>query len=279
MSDENYYQRWYEQNGNSLNAARREKYASDPEYRSKILKRNRAARKKRREMTVEERRAIERAKHIAPAASWKTVQQEIDLNGRKVVATLFSIGALAKRLDRGISTVRVWERQGLLPETPYRSEKGDRLYTLDMVESIRRALWEAGKLTEADGKLREKKRPDAVVRWVRFADGREQYVPLYKFGVLAQAVQRTVVALAQMEKLGRLPETPLRASSLNYRLYTVEMIEIVAQAFRRRGGSIRARDEWEEFHDEIEKEWMKLGVGKNAQVIGKENEDEGEGDR
>jgi hypothetical protein len=57
------------------------------------------------------------------------------------------------------------------------------------------------------------------------------------------------------------------------------MIEIVAQAFRRRGGSIRARDEWEEFHDEIEKEWMKLGVGKNAQVIGKENEDEGEGDR
>src|SRR5687767_3234985 len=110
MPDENYYQKWYEEHGGSLNKARRDRYASDPDYRTKILKRNRDARKKRRELTVEERRQLENAKRVAPSTAWKTVQQEIEINGKRVLATLFSIGALAKRLGKGISTVRVWER-------------------------------------------------------------------------------------------------------------------------------------------------------------------------
>lgn len=270
----NYYKKWYDENGSDMNAARRKRYAEDSKYRRGVLARNRAARELRREADAKDQQARRGAKKVATAPAWKTVQQEVVVGGKTIVATLFTIGALAKRLGRGISTVRVWERQGLLPETPYRSPKGDRLYTLDLVESIRRTLWEMGKLTNAEGKLRQKRRPDASVKWVRFSDGQEKLVPLYKFGVLAQAVGRTVVALAQMEKSERLPITPLRASSLRYRLYTVEMVEIVSEAFRKRGSTIRSKYEWRDLRNEVDAGWRRLGVDRTAIVMDKEQDDD-----
>jgi DNA-binding transcriptional MerR regulator len=247
-----YYQGWYADNGEDLNDRRRKRYKNDPEYRAKVQEWNRRAREKRKEDRDREKKARRRAVKMTSTGAWKTVEIEVDGVKRR----MFTIGALAKALGKGVSTIRVWERMGVLPETPYRSGKGDRLYSVEMVEEIQQQLRRGGKLDASKLKLRKK--PTHVVREVRYSDGEVEKVQLFKIGSLARAVSRTVVALTQMEKRGVLPRTPLLASSLNYRLYTVEMIEAVQKAFEKRGGQVRGRSEWEDFHNEIEDEWTEL---------------------
>lgn len=253
-----YFQGWYDEHRDDLNRSRRERYATDAEYRAKVREWNDAARgrrrKRRREAAIAEARKVKEAVKLRAGGTWKTVEVEVD--GVKV--PMFTIGAMAKALGKGISTIRVWERTGVLPETPYRSARGDRLYTLEMVEAARKALHKAGRL-DIDV-LKEKKTPPYVDRVVVFGGGREVKLRLYKIGTLANAVSRTVVALTQMEKRGALPRTTLVASSLEYRLYTLDMIEVVQAAFNKRGGIIRGQSEWEDFHDEIVEGWTRLGI-------------------
>jgi MerR HTH family regulatory protein len=249
-----YFQGWYDEHRDDLNKRRRERYANDPAYRKRVQGWNDAARERRRKTAEAEGRQVKQAVKLRSLATWKTVEVEVD----GVAVHMFTIGALAKALGKGISTIRVWERNGTLPETPHRSKRGDRLYTLEMVEAARKALYKAGKLDSAV--LQEKKRPPYVDRVVVFRSGAETMLRLYKVGTLAGAVNRTVVALAQMEKRGVLPRTPLLASSLEYRLYTLDMIEVVQEAFNKRGGVVRGQSEWEDFHDEIVDGWTRLGI-------------------
>lgn len=250
-----YFQEWYGENRDDLNERRRERYATDEEYRAKVQKWNRDARERRRREADKEDRRVRKAVKLGTSGSWKTVEIEVD--GVKV--RMFTIGALARAIGKGISTIRVWERNGTLPETPYRSKKGDRLYTLEMVEAIQKELRKAGKLNR--GTLSEKKRPTYVEKPVVFNGTDEPVVMrLYKVGTLARAVDRTVVAITQMEKRGVLPKTPLVSSSLEYRLYSIDMIEVVQGAFSKRGGTIRGQSEWEDFCDEVVEGWEALGV-------------------
>ena len=164
---QDYFQEWYDDNRDDLNERRRARYAADPEYRKKVQKWNQDARARRRKEAAREDREAKRAVKIKTAGAWKTVEVEVD----GVMVRMFTIGALARAIGKGISTIRVWERNGTLPETPYRSKKGDRLYTLEMVESIQKALRQAGKLDI--GVLKEKKRPAYVEKSVRFKGKRK----------------------------------------------------------------------------------------------------------
>lgn len=254
-----YYQDWYEKNGKNLSARRKERYATDPEYRSKILSRNKETRSESRKVEEVERTKAYRARRITSTGSWKTVDKTVEIDGEKVTIKMFTIGAVAKAIGRGISTVRVWEREGLLPKTSYRSDKGDRLYTLDAVTEMRRVLRSMGRL--GDQRInRRKNRTLSTTRKVQFSDGSVLSLPLYKIGSLAKAVDRTVVALVQMEKAERLPRTTLLASKLQYRLYTVGMIEVVREAMASRGGRIRGKADWEAFFCEIQGGWSSMGV-------------------
>lgn len=255
MDEENsYFKKWYDEHSDGLNAQRREKYKNDPEYRKRVKEWNRRAREKRTEERAEQRRAERRAVKMKASSSWKTIDVEVDGVKRR----MFTIGALAKALGRGVSTVRVWERMKVLPETPYRSDKGDRLYSVEMVEEIRDQLKEQGKLDTS--RMKRKPKPTFVIRDVEYEDGTVQKTQLFKVGSLAKAVGRTVVALTQMEKRGDLPRTPLLASSIKYRLYTVGMIEAVQAAFEKRGWQVRGRSEWEDFYYEIEDAWEEQGL-------------------
>ena len=252
---QDYFQGWYDDNKDSLNERRRQRYAIDSDYREKVQRWNRDARDRRRKKVEEEDRKARRSVKLRSSGAWKTVEVEVD----GVMVRMFTIGALARAIGKGISTIRVWERNGTLPETPYRSKKGDRLYTLEMVESIQRALRKAGKLEISV--LKEKARPTYIEKDVRFKTQKKTLrMRLYKVGTLAKAVNRTVVAITQMEKREVLPKTPLVASSLEYRLYTLDMIEAVQAAFDRRGGAIRGQSEWEDFYDEVVEGWTRLGV-------------------
>jgi DNA-binding transcriptional MerR regulator len=240
------------------NARRRDKYKEDPEYRARVRGWNAAGRQRTKEAVLE-------AVKVRPVSgSWKTVEIEID----GVLTKVFTVGALAKAIGKGVSTIRMWERNGVLPQTPYRSPRGDRLYTLEMVEQVREAMRRSGKLKQA--LLEPISKPPFLVRKVRFGDEAPVVMRLYKVGSLAQAANRTVASLFLMEKRGGLPKTPLIASDLKYRLYTVEMIEVVQRAFAKRGGRIRGRADWLGFYEEIVREWTRLGV-MDARV---EDEDE-----
>lgn len=250
------FQEWYAENGDDLNAKRKERYANDPAYRDQTLRTNQRWRDKRKRANRKEREKQRKAAKLKPTEStWKTVDIEVD----GVLTPMYTIGALARAIGRGISTVRVWEREGILPATEHRSPKGDRLYSVDQVAKLRKLLKKTGRLKDA--KLLQKKRvPEAVVRMVKFKDGERRQMRLYKVGTLASVVGRTVVSLTQMEKMGRLPITPLRASSLAYRLYTHAMIESVEEAFSHFGGTVRGNAEWDEFFLRIRKNWTSQGI-------------------
>jgi hypothetical protein len=47
---------------------------------------------------------------------------------------------LADALGKSMSTINFWQRFGTIPETPFRSHGGYRLYTVEMVEGIKAAL-------------------------------------------------------------------------------------------------------------------------------------------
>jgi hypothetical protein len=60
--------------------------------------------------------------------------KEYVING--VELEMFTIGELAKRLDRQRQTLRKWEKQGIIPQAIYRSGADRRLYTKNQIEAI-----------------------------------------------------------------------------------------------------------------------------------------------
>jgi len=250
-----YFQGWYEGHKDTFNEQRRARYANDSEYRDRVQQWNQETRRRNREEAEQEDLEVRQAVKLKSSGSWKTVDVEVD----GVQVPMFTISALAKAVGKGISTIRVWEKNGTLPTTPYRSDKGDRLYTLEMIESVQKALYRAGKLER--GVLKRKKGPAYVERDVKFRLLDEPVaMRLYKVGTLAKAVNRTVISVVQMEKKGCLPRTPLVTSSIEYRLYTLDMIEAVQGAFERRGGAVRGKEEWRDLYEEIVRDWTKLGI-------------------
>lgn len=92
----NNFKQWYAKNKDELNAARKERYHSDPEYRQKIIERQKIARhKKPRPVTPIERRSF----------------REID--GKKT--QVFRIGAVCEYAGCSERTLRGWEQDGLIP--------------------------------------------------------------------------------------------------------------------------------------------------------------------
>jgi DNA-binding transcriptional MerR regulator len=262
QKDREYFRGWYENNADELNSTRKLKYSSDPSYRAKVLEQNRIARLRRKEAKLASRRLL----HPDPAKtrvvrSWKTKQATITASGKPLTAKMFTVGAVADLLGCSVQAIRLWERRKVIPETPFRGEnkktiKGDRFYTLDMVDTLREILLAKGYLDSG----RPKPRPMLMVtRSVTLSTGEVVDLDLYRIGELAEAVRRTVVSLEQLESRGFLPETPFRLSEAGYRLYTRDMIASVKQAFESRGWEIRGQ-EWAVFATEIEESWKAQGV-------------------
>jgi hypothetical protein len=243
---------WYGENADDLNARRRERYATDKEHREHVRKVNREASARRRAESAAEKAEAQKEVKLAKGTGWRTEKVEVD----GVFVTMFTIGALAQATGLSISTLRVWERRGFLPETPYRSSRGDRLYPLELVEKSRKAIRTARR------EVPQKKKRDrtCVVRQIEFGNGEVHEIRLYKISVLARAINRTVVGVALMESKGYLPETPFRGSAIGYRLYTLEMIEVVKKALEKRGSVMRQKADLRDFHDEVIDGWVELGV-------------------
>jgi DNA-binding transcriptional MerR regulator len=245
---------WYKLHGARLNEKRKQRYHSDPEYRKKVLETNQQSRRQRKQA---DDAPTKRPRVKKESERFKTVK--VLINGIEV--DLYTVGALAEALGCSIQAIRLWERQGIIPPSTVRSgkgENGDRLYSKDEIEEIRKVLDAQGRLRRDGDKPSVETRP--LIRFVRYPDGSIKKVKLLLIGALAKAVQRNVVTLEQLEAKGFLPKTPLRASSVGRRLYTARMIAAVKSAFDARGGEIRGEAAWKEFHDDVLARWTAQGV-------------------
>jgi len=245
------FSQWYASNGERLNENRRNRYHTDPEYRQRVLEKNRESRRKRREESLKNRPP--KPPKDPNDRKWKTVS--VRYEGKKQEA--YTIGALAQKLGCSIQAIRLWERQGVIPNAPLRSPTGDRLYTPEAVKEIRATLKKKGRLS-SESRKRNPDRP--LKRYARFRDGNVREVQLYLIGALAVAVNRNVVTLEQMEVRGALPETPFRVSRVGRRLYSKGMIEAVKATFVEQQDDLRGDAAWKRFHDAIVARWTALGV-------------------
>lgn len=262
------FQRWYEENAENFNKSRRDRYKTDPEYRKEVLARNKLYRQQQRAEKREARieavlqtgsRSGELKARVRP--KWKTVTKVVD--GKPL--TLFTVGAFAARLQVSVQAIRLWEKQKVIPPAKVRGENGDRLYSLEEIESCRSLLKEQGRLPEERAKRDPKNEP----RELQLSDGTKASLPLFTIGALADRVGKTVVTVSQMERKDYLPPTPFRGSSVRRRLYTEKMLEVVQKAFVARELSAAPRAEtWAVFRSAVEDGWKKAKMyGGKAKVL------------
>jgi DNA-binding transcriptional MerR regulator len=252
------FKTWYKEHGQELNASRRDRYKTDPAYKQQVLAANRESRRRRREAQLVERAAEQKAKKVRTVRQWKEVVMDVD----GVRTQFLTIGAVAAILGRSKIGVRLLEKKGVIEATPYRNPQGERLYSPARILEIKKQL-------EASGLLDRKKPagvPEFVQCRVKLSDGSVRIVPLFRIGVMAQAVGRSTITLEQMERRKAIPSTPLRLSS-NRRVFTIEQIDAVKQAFDRRGGDLRVDTDKSLLRQEILADWAKLKLV-GAKVLG-----------
>ena len=148
VSEQNYYKDWYEKNRGDLLARRRAKYRSDPEYAEKCKENARDYRKRAKKT---ERKEGPQTRERKPVL--------VDVGGQQRKG--WSVGHLAKRINRSVPTSNHWAKHGLLPETPIRSDGGARLYTDAMIMAVGEAVGRRGQVSRRD----ESFRSEIAERW------------------------------------------------------------------------------------------------------------------
>jgi len=152
--DRSQYQRdYYESHRDALSERRQERYRGDPAYRDEAIRRARDYRARKRQ---ERERLREQGLLPPPRTSGPRTPLRVLVNGEQTVA--YTVGRVAQDLGRSKNTLNYWTRIGLLPPTPYRSPRGDRLYTEAMVLVLRFALGRRPRVSARDREFTEEVR-------------------------------------------------------------------------------------------------------------------------
>jgi hypothetical protein len=138
-----YYAYWYQQNKDRISDKRKRAYNEDPDYKEKVLSQSAEHRERQR---AESRVKIPR--HQVPK-KYKTG------DGGKVV--LFSIGFFAMFISRSVQSINEWERNGILPRTPYiQGTRRFRFYTQAMMEAVKEHVGTKRRLYPVDPEMYDK---------------------------------------------------------------------------------------------------------------------------
>lgn len=121
-----YFAEYYRENGREIRKARRARYAEDPEFRKRCQERMRARR---------EQKQSEGTSNL-PAAGRELFMA---IDGNRVAC--WTISTLAMKVGRTQQALNNWQRWGVLPETPLKTDGGIRLYTEEMIEVVRAAIY------------------------------------------------------------------------------------------------------------------------------------------
>lgn len=248
------FKEWYDRNGAKLNAQRRAKYHSDPAYKERVRRLNRESKARRKAEMAAQGLVREPSPRIV-------LQKVVDLRtGQPAPAGEYcTIGTLAEELGCSASSIRVWTRDGKIPQSPFRVETdldGTWLYDAELKSRIRQAI-------EASGRMPLRSLyGDEVWAYVQPKRGQPRLEKFLNATGLARRLGRGVATLQVMEQTGKLPRTPFRmsAASNGKRLYLESMVEVVEKAWKARNRAIRGEAAWESFFDEVESGWTALGV-------------------
>ena len=174
--EKDYYETYYGENADKIAKKRKEKYEEDPEYREKVLDRSRNYRENQRQS---------RPKARIPKHA-KSKKYEI---GDGSTIELFSVGSFALGVGRSVQCINHWEREGILPKTPYLQKQGSdenprffRFFTRGMAAAVRAVIGDKGRL---DPPIIPKKiRSKIKARW------KKQGIPVDCKGGLAESLKQ-----------------------------------------------------------------------------------------
>ncbi len=242
---------WYAEHGAEWNEHRRRRYLEEPEYRERVLEANRACRRDNRKALKPDRIAVYRATVSTPKPFlWRVTPGEWVVGGEPG-KDYFTIQFLAASLRVRPQTLRIWEAQGKLQPTPFRTAEGVRVYTAERVNEICADLTAQGFTPARGGPWTQ--RPAQI----RLVTGALEERRVYKAGALAQRIGIRTTTVAVLEKRGVLPRTLIGPARV--RLYTAEMIKTVEVAMETRAGRVR-QTQAKAFHIEVVAGWKKLGL-------------------
>lgn len=140
-----YFQHYYQERRDDLSVKRHNLYHTDPEYREKAKQAARDYRRRKKE----ERDRLRAAGELPPArVRGPRKPVKVMVNGNTCLA--YTVTLTAERLGRSVDTINYWTKVGLLPITPLRSKRGDRLYTDAMIVVMQMAISRRGKVALRD---------------------------------------------------------------------------------------------------------------------------------
>lgn len=242
-----YFERYYEENRDKINKKRKRKYHGDPEYRENVLQASRDYRSRKRKENSEG--VLDRPVGLRRLQRFQSVVDRRVGDGNTI--KLMSVGAFAQLLGRSIQSVNHWEKDGVLPCTPYRDSRGFRYYTLGMMEIVKRWVKGRKRLFPVDPKMfaniqrgwealgvplaanihphKDHRYDDALAKTVvltrRVMVGDGSMIRLFPAKSLAIFLGSTINAVRKWEREGMLPRTPYQDGGETY--YTWEMMEAV----------------------------------------------------
>lgn len=141
-----YYQDYYLANQDRLSQKRKDRYKADPEYRERAKESARRYRQK----IAKERERLRADGKLPPSTRQRGPRKPVivSVNGSRVPA--YTITIVAQRVGRSKDTLNNWFKAGILPPTPLRSGRGDRLYTDAMIMVLQMAIQRRGEVSTCD---------------------------------------------------------------------------------------------------------------------------------
>lgn len=132
------YDKWYEENKEEVGKKRKERYDTDPQYRE-----DRKARARYYYWTKKRANEISKEADVENInlKSNKSIRVDI-LNeednryGTMIEVPIYGTTELSEIIERGVQTIRIWEKRGVIPEATWRDSSGNRVYTEDQMKAF-----------------------------------------------------------------------------------------------------------------------------------------------
>jgi DNA-binding transcriptional regulator YiaG len=134
--EKEYFKRYYQEHKAEIAAKKKERYQTDPEYRAAIQERKRQTRLRRKREREAKKAKAKKKDPLAPKVF------SVQIGGHDRELSMYSSTQLARMLGRSVQTIRLWEREGILPKAVYRCNNNNRLYTEFQVKMLVAAMFD-----------------------------------------------------------------------------------------------------------------------------------------
>jgi DNA-binding transcriptional MerR regulator len=237
-------------NKEMYNLKRKFKYQTNNEYKNQVLSLNRSTRAEKAKITAKQARVRDEERQAEVFKAWKEVKASA--GGETEYLT---IGAFAKTVGRSVQSIRNYERRGIIPVTPHKSARGDRLYTPIQIMENQLLIMKAAPDQEIMPVERNDELRPLSVTFLTVS-GQTGESLAFRIGVVAKCLGRTVLAIEGAEKKGLLPKTPFVDPKSGHRLYITEQIEGLKQAFDALGSArLRGEAVKQSFKEQVLASW------------------------